>query len=206
MAEILTCVLDVQIARAKEHGFIPFTFEADLQGKKPQKSGQSDRLAHHAAELSVRMQDADPELAAKLRELAQRLLGDGKLQQALKNVQAYLATGDKGYLDGAEPSEARPPATVADLSKADTPDPHAKEILRRLLWHRRYGDAAYLKAAEQQARLAWVRFLDDACPLPKACETERKTVEGKPFPDFYFRGARLMHALALLGEAVRDGP
>ena len=65
------------------------------------------------------------------------------------------------------------------------------------------GEVDFLEAAEQQARLACVRFMDGTCPLPKAYEGQRRTAEGKPFPDFYFRGARLMHAFACLGEALR---
>ena len=43
--------------------------------------------------------------------------------------------------------------------------------------------------------------MDDTCPLPKAyAGAARKTVAGDPFPDFTFRGAKLMHAFALLGE------
>jgi hypothetical protein len=52
------------------------------------------------------------------------------------------------------------------------------------------------------ARLAYINFCDDACPLPKAyAGSSLKTTQGAPFPDFYFRGAKLMHAFALLGEA-----
>ena len=203
MAQILHKVLDVQIARARKFGFIPFTFDPDVKGKKPQKSGQSDRLAHHAAELSVPMCVGDTALARKLAELAKLLLGDEKFKQAQKNMQMYTATGDSGYLQGAYDPARRPAAEVRDLSKADSPKPHAREIIRLLQWHKHTGDAAYLEAARQQARLAYVRFMDDTSPLPKAYETPRKTVAGKPFPGFYFRGAQLMHAFALLGEALR---
>jgi len=97
----------------------------------------------------------------------------------------------------------RPKAAVADLSGGDTPNAHAKEMLRRLAWYRTFGDAAYLRAAERQARLAHARFMDETCPLPKAFDPPRTTTAaGKPFPDFYFRGARLMHAFARLGEAL----
>ena len=204
MGRILNKVLDVQIARTKKYGFVPFTFEADLKGKDPGKEapGQSIRLAHHAAELSVVMRDADPGLAARFEELARLHLGEGKLKQALKNMEMYVATGDRDDLQGGRDTRERPPAEVEDLSDADTPQPHAWAILRRLQWHKRYGDEAYLKAAEQQARLAYVRFMDDTCPLPKAyAGGPGKTVAGDPFPDFTFRGAKLMHAFALLGEA-----
>jgi hypothetical protein len=61
---------------------------------------------------------------------------------------------------------------------------------------------AYLKAADTYARLAPIAFCDDACPLPKAyAGSSPKTTQGEPFPDFYFHGAKLMHAFALLGEA-----
>ena len=219
---ILHKVLDVQIARARKYGFIPFTFDPDTQGKKPQKSGQSDRLGYHAAELAGRLGTGNPAIARKLAELAKLLLGDERFQQAQRSLELYAATGDSGYLMGGYDLSKKPPAEVKDLSQTDSPAPHGREIIRLLEWHRRTGDAAYLRAAEQQARLACVRFLDGACPLPKAYETPRKTVEGKPFPDppargdeapasagevgFYFRGARLMHAFARLGEALRPRP
>ena len=206
LAQILHKVLDVQIARATTYGFIPFTFDADTKGKTPQKSGQSDRLAYHAAETSVPMCVGDTAIARKLAELARLLLGEERYKQAEKNMKRYVATGDSGYLQGGYDLSKRPPAEAKDLSKANSPTPHAREIIRMLEWHRRTCDAAYLKAAEQQARLAYVRFMDNACPLPKATETPRKTVEGKPFPDFYFRGAQLMHAFARLGEAMRPQP
>lgn len=104
--------------------------------------------------------------AAKLRELARFHPGE---------------TGEKK-------NAGRPPAAVADLSKADTPPPHGRAIIRLVEQYRACGDRKYLRAAEQQARLAYVRFLDDRCPLPKACETPRKAADGTPFPDFYFRG------------------
>jgi len=205
---ILNKVLDVQIARAKKYGFVPFTFDPDYRGSDPGKKapGQSIRLAHHAAELSVRMRGADAPLAAKLEELARLHLGREKLKQAAKNMEMYLATGDRAYLQGERDEGAKPPPAVADLSKADAPAKHAAEIIRRLQWYGTYGDAAYLKAAERQARLACVRFLDETCPLPKAyAGPPRKTVAGEAFGDFYFRGAKLMHAFALLGEALRKG-
>jgi len=182
MADILDTVLDVQIARARKYGFIPFTFDADLKGTKPRKSGQSDRLGLHARELAGQVAEANPPLAAKLATLATLLLGPDRPTQ-----------------------EAKPPAVVRDLSDADRPEPHAREIERLLACYKQYGDAAYLRAATEQARLAYVRFMDDASPLPKACERPQKTPSGEPFPSFYFRGASLMHAFALLGEELRRG-
>jgi hypothetical protein len=202
MAGILHKVLDVQIARAKRFGFIPFTFDADHKGRKPQKSGQSDRLAHHAAELAIRTTEAAPAVSAKLGTLAKALLGEERLKQAQANVRLYLATRDSGALQGAYDTTRKPAPALRDLSDADRPGPHARAILALLFWHRLSRDPAYLKAAEQQARLACVRFMHDACPLPKAYETPRQTPEGKRFPDFYFRGASLMHAFARLGEEL----
>jgi len=203
---ILNTVLDVQVARARTYGFVPFTFEADLKGKDPGKQapGQSIRLAHHAAELSVTLRRADPALAAKFQELARLHLGEDGLKEALTNVTMYAATGDRDDLQGRRDAREKPLPNVQDLSKADTPQPHARAILSRLQWHRQYKDEAYLTAAERQARLAYVRFIDEACPLPKAyAGRPRRTVGGEPFPDFTFRGAKLMHAFALLGEAQR---
>lgn len=205
-ARILTKVLDVQIARAKKYGFVPFTFDIDLKGKDPGKTapGQSIRLANHAAELSVTIAKAHPAISAKFRELARLHLGEAGLRLATRNIAAFIATGDRSYLQGIRNPTTKPPAAVVDLSKADTPTRHAQAIIRLVRYYRQYKDAAYLKAARRQARIAYVRFMDRTCPLPKACAGgAKKTAAGKPFGDFYFRGAKLMHAFALLGEAIR---
>ena len=207
VAEILAKVLDVQIARARRFGFVPFTFEVDYLGKGAGKSppGQSIRLAHHAADLAARIREANPAIAAKLEELARIHLGDEGLKAAPENVRMWLATGDKSHIQRVGPHRSRPKPQVADLSTADTPPRHATEILRRLMWYRLYGDCAYLDAAREQARRAYALFMDGRSPLPKAFAGEpKRTVAGEPFPDFYFRGARLMHAFALLGEALRE--
>ena len=164
----------------KKFGFIPFTFEADYRGKKAVKSPQSDRLARQAAVLSGMVRERFPGVADKLRELA------------------VLVPGNRGPDRESEP---KPEVTVADLSKVHTPTPHAKEILRRLEWYAEYHDADYLRAAEEQARVAYILFCDAQCPLPKAFSgPARITPAGETFPDFYFKGARLMGAFALLGE------
>ena len=205
-AKILNTVLDVQIARTKKFGFVPFTFDPDYKGKEPPKSapGQSIRLANHAAELSVTIAKADPAISAKFKTLARLHLGQEGLKRAVRNMEMFIATGDRAYLQGGRDMTAKPPATVRDLSQADTPDPHGQEIIRLLIAYRRYKDAAYLQAATRQGRLAYVRFMDGTCPLPKAYSGGlRMTAAGKPFGDFYFRGAKLMHALALLAEAQK---
>ena len=65
------------------------------------------------------------------------------------------------------------------MSTVDTPVGHGREIIRRLEWYRRFKDKAYLEAAEQQARIAYVMFCDENCPLPKAdAGGPRKTAAG----------------------------
>jgi len=206
MRQILHKVLDVQIARAKKYGFVPFTFDPDVKGKDPGKKppAQSIRLATHAAEVSVALARAEPALAGKLRELARLHLGEGPVQRLVRAERARRAAPDRHPLDAPAGPGPRPAARVADLSGAETPAPHARQIVRLLGLHRTSGQAAYLRAAERQARLAYVRFCDRTCPLPKAHDgPARKTLAGKPFGSFSFRGASLMHAFALLGEALR---
>jgi len=177
-------VLDAQIARAKKYGFVPFTFEVDVKGKSPGKSapGQSIRLAHHAFELALTMRAADAGIADKLMTLA-------KLH---------------GVAAKAKPDCAKPQAVFRDLSKKSTSRAIAREIVRYVKLYRKYKDKAYLQIARRQGRLAYVRFMDDVCPLPKAYSGgRRKTAEGKGFGDFYFRGAELMGAFALLGQALK---
>jgi len=204
---ILDKVLDVQIARAKKFGFVPFTFDPDLHGKSPDKTvpGQSIRLAHHAAELSVKIETTRAPLSAKLRELARLHLGADGLARSLAEARARpaAATG-QATPAGAGENAPRPKAEVKDLSKATTPAAHAQEIIRMVEAYRTFGEAAYLQAAEQQARLAYVQFCDATCPLPKATtDPNPLTAEGKPFGSYYFRGATLMHAFALLAEAQK---
>jgi hypothetical protein len=196
MERILNRVLDVQIVRTKKFGFVPFTFDPDYKGKDPGKSppGQSLRLAGHAAELScaLRAKKAAPEIAAKLKQLAVLHLGREGFEKAAAALQ------------GKEVQTPKPEPRVKDLSQSRTPDDYANEMLRNIEYYRRYGDEAYLKAADTYARLACIAFCDGACPLPKAyAGASPTTTQGDPFPDFYFRGAKLMHAFALLGEAKR---
>ena len=182
MLEILTKVLDVQIARAEKHGFIPFTFDPELHRIAPRKSDQSNRLARHASELSTRFREQAPGVSAQLEKLAtlvsERTVRDG---------------------DGS----TRPRASIAKLKGQENSEKHAKEITKRVGWFIRYNDPAYLRAAERQASIAYGMFCDEMCPLPKAYPgMVRKTASGQQFPDFYFRGAKLMHSFALLGEAL----
>ena len=194
--------LDMAISRTEKHGFFPFTFDPELKGRSPGKSapGQSIRLAHHAAELSVDLGKANPQIAAKLRRLALLHLGPQRCQEAVERVRAFRETGTKSF-------GKKPDARVRDLSKpAATPNGHANEIIRNVELYRHYRDEAYLKVAETYAKLALILFCDDKCPLPKARAGSAPilTTQRKPFPDFYFRGAKLMKALALLGEARQN--
>ncbi|MFP4058660.1 MAG: hypothetical protein ACLF0G_17475 [Candidatus Brocadiia bacterium] len=178
--------LDMAIARTRRHGFFPLTFEPELRGKPAGEKtpGQSTRLARHAREVAEQLAEASPELAAKLRTLATLHLGD----------------------PAPAPGRAKPPARLEDLSQATTPDAHADAILRNLAAYRAGGDPAFLDVARTHARIAYVLFCDQTCPLPKARvdSHQARTTQGKPFPDHSFRGARLMKAFALLGEALRE--
>jgi len=195
---VFNTVLDAQIARAKKYGFVPFTFEVDVKGKSPGKSapGQSIRLAHHAVELSLTMRPADAGVADKLVTLAKLHLDDAKFAKSLVDAKVRLG--------GAVSTDAKPQAEFRDLSGSNTSAASAREIVRYVKLYRQYKDKAYLEVARKQGRVAYVRFMDDTCPLPKAYSPgRRKTAEGKYFPDFYFRGAELMGAFALLGEALK---
>lgn len=191
METILNKVLDVQIARAEKFGFIPFTFKPDYAGEKPDKKipSQSIRLAEHAAELSPVIESANPVIAAKLKKLA------------------LLHLGEKGLnsLHKTDPGKKRPDAAPANLANDKKSSRHASEIIKRIEWYRQYGDKAYLQAATEQADLAYRLFMDDTCPLPKGFNGPvPKTVRGDTSMNFYFQGASLMQAFALLGEAQKN--
>ena len=198
---VFNTVLDAQIARAKKYGFVPFTFDPDVKGKDPGKSapGQSIRLAHHAVELSLTMRAADAGIADKLATLARLHLDDAKFAKSLADAKVRLAGGEREVS-----TAAKPQAEFRDLSKSNTPSASAREIVRYVKLYRQYKDKTYLEIARKQGRVACVRFMDATCPLPKAYSGgRRKTAEGEDFPDFYFRGAELMGAFALLGEALK---
>jgi len=207
MDGILRTVLDMAVSRSERYGFFPFTFAPELQGKPPGDKaapGQSIRLARHAAELSVDLEAANPAVAAKLRRLAALHLGQDGCEEAVRAARAARKPGGAARAQGAGP---RPEAKVRDLSKPGAaPNDHANEILRHVELYRAYGDKAYLDVATTYARLAYVIFCDATCPLPRATASSApiRTTQGEPFPDFYFRGARLMKAYALLGEATQQ--
>jgi hypothetical protein len=178
-------VLAMAISRTEKYGFFPFTFAPELKGKSPGKEapGQSIRLARHAAEVARQLDKVAPEIAAKLRKLA------------------HL------HLKGRKPeASAKPAPRFRDLSRSTTPRPHADAILQNVALYRQYKDAEFLKVADRHARQAAEMFCDDTCPLPKARAgvAPPKTTQGEPFPDFYFQGAKLMRAFAVLGEAQRS--
>jgi hypothetical protein len=207
MTEIFAKVVDSAIARAEKFGFVPFDFKPDIEELDPgvETPGQSLRLAHHAVDLGAQLADAFPALSAKLRKLARLHLKDDEYEDAVWELELYKRTGDKDYLQGTKAPKDRPEARVRDLSGNTTPGAFASEIIRNLEYYRQYGDAAYLNVAETHGRTAYAMFCDDACPLPKARAGagEHATPGGEAFPDFYFRGAMLMKAFALLGEALR---
>ena len=179
-------VLTMAISRTEKYGFFPFTFAPELKGKSPGKHvpGQSIRLAEHAAEVAGQLDQAASAIAAKLRKLADLHLRHRKLRPG---------------------PPTRPTPRFRDLSRTSTPGPHADAILRDVALYRECRDAEFLKIADMHARQAVTMFCDDTCPLPKAHAgvTAHKTAQGKPFPDFYFRGAKLMRAFALLAQAQR---
>jgi hypothetical protein len=187
---ILSHVLDAQIDRAKRFGFIPFTFDPDLKGSAAGKEipSQTIRLARHAARLA---RAAPPQVADRLRALAKLHLTSQQLAEASQT--------DTQLED--DPAARSP----KDLARARRPQRHAVETTRRVRYFEATGDRAYLDAARDQARAARALFLDGRSPLPKAIAgTLAKTPAGKTFPDFYFRGASLMHAFALLGKALAE--
>jgi len=136
-------------------------------------------------------------------------MGQPGFEQAGKRMDLFNWTGDRTYLEETRTEDKKPEIKILDLSKSITPDQHALEILRQLKAYQQYGDKASLDAAETYARQAYAMFCDGKCPLPKAFAVGvlLKTAQGEPFPDFYFHGAKLMRAFALLGKArQKQGP
>lgn len=190
MESILHRVLDMAVSRSEKYGFFPFTFEPDLKGRDPgaKPPGQSIRLAGHALEVAAQLGKGLPDVQAKLARLAE-----------------LHGLNRPGPRPGGIPGTG-PRAVVRDLSGSREPEPYAKTILANLDLYRQHGDRAFLDLARTYAKAAHGRFCDDRCPLPKARvdSDQARTAQGKRFPDYYFRGARLMKAFALLGEALHE--
>lgn len=191
LAAALSKTADMALQRTETHGFFPFTFDAELNGQavtEKAKTSQSTRLAEMAREVGRQLREPLPEVAAKLDRLAFLHLG------------AALPAPPAASIE-------RPKADVRprDLSHEKRPDACAGEIVKWVKLYTEFGDRSYLDAALTCAGQARARFLDDQCPLPRAfpAEVRLRTKAGEPFPDVYYRGAKLMNAFALLGEAQR---
>jgi hypothetical protein len=123
----------------------------------------------------------------------------------LRNLTWAKELRSSGFIQGKQDPLYKPdPNYILDLSDRVLSTTHASEILYHLKLYRTFNDPAYLKTAETYGRLAHAMFCDDTSPLPKgfAKSVPIHTARGKTFPDFYFQGAKLMHAFALLGEAL----
>ena len=126
---------------------------------------------------------ANPAVAAKMRKLADLHLKDKEKPSGNAAVKKLVPR-------------------LRDLSENATPLDYAEDILQNLARYEQFGDGKFLRVAETYARLACVRFLNDQCPLPKARAGIQRTSQAEPFPDYYFHGAKLMRAFALLGDAL----
>lgn len=213
LAEAFNRTADMMVSRTEKYGFYPFDLLPDVQGIDPGKEapGQSIRLAHHAVDVARQIEKADPQVAAKLRRFAKLHLKDQPEEVTMARLAAFKEGGGDissgiQYLQGGDAAAVKPEPVLRDLSASVMSEPYANEILSNLRLYRRHGDKACLKIAETQARLAHERFCDEASPLPRAFAhgIPIRTAQGEPFPDFYFQGAKLMRAFALLGEALKQ--
>ena len=185
MEDVLTRTFDMAIARTERYGFFPFDFAPELKGETPGKRApkQSLRLARHARDLSPTLREALPAVADRMEKLARLHLGAP--QDAKRGT--------------------RPKPVFTDF-KGKQSDTYAKAILKNVELYQLYGDRAFLNVASRYAAVAARLFLDGKCPLPKYSPTPLATTSGEPFPDFYFRGAKLMLSFAKLGHALGEGP
>jgi hypothetical protein len=123
----------------------------------------------------------------------------------MRNLDWAEAIGDVSFLQGTRdtrlPTAGRPALAASVLS-----EDYATQILSLLRLYRENGQDADLRFARVYARLAYARFCDGKSPLPRAFALGApiKTASGEPFPDFYFRGAKLMRAFAELGEIIHS--
>jgi hypothetical protein len=207
IANILNSVLHMAVTRSETYGFYPFDLRVDLQGRDPGKTvpTQSIRLAHHAVDIALQLKNELTEITSKLRKLATLHLGDQTKETTLRNLTWAKELRSSGFIQGKQDPLYKPdPNYILDLSDRVLSTTHASEILYHLKLYRTFNDPAYLKTAETYGRLAHAMFCDDTSPLPKgfAKSVPIHTARGKTFPDFYFQGAKLMHAFALLGEAL----
>lgn len=205
MEEVFHKVLDMAVARTEKYGFFPFTFDPELHGRDPEKDrfGQPIRLAHESLDVALQIEKANPQVAAKLRKLAELNLGPEEYRKSVRKLEMRRQSEAEDHAEPRQSMGPKPRIRIKDLSRSRTSSEYGAEIVRYVDLYRQYGDKAYLDAAETYGRLAYLAFCDDKSPLPRARPGSGAytTAEGKPFPDFYFHGGGLMHAFARLGEA-----
>jgi len=206
IAAILDKAADMAVVRTERWGFFPQDLRPELEGSDPgrQTPTQSLRLAHHAAAVAREIAEALPSVSAKLRRLSEMHLGNQPWETTRKNLEWAEVTGDIGFLQGTRdtrlPTAGRPALSASVLS-----EDYATQILAFLKLYRETGQEANLRFARVYARLAYARFCDEESPLPRAFAAGAPvtTRRGEPFPDFYFKGAKLMRAFAQLGGVLQ---
>ena len=208
ITHILNRVIDMAISRTEKYGIYPFDLSVDLEGTDPNRKSpnQSIRLAHHAIDLAHQLDGELPEIQKKLRKFSILHLGDQSEETTMRNIAWAQELKSSDFIQNKKkPLDKPDPADIRDLSDQVQSTIHATEILYHLKLYHTYNEPAYLKTAETYARLAYAMFCDDTSPLPKgfAKGVPLQTAQGNSFPDFYFQGAKLMKAFALLGEALQ---
>ena len=198
--------LNMAISRTEKHGFFPFSFEVEMRGAPPgtEASTQSIRLAHHAFAIGDQLETVAPDLAAKLRRLAQLHLKEQPDDVTRRNLRLAAASGNVGFIAGKKMTPPERVAALRDFSGDAVSDGIAQEIADCVVFYNETKRPEYLRAATEYARIARELFCDEHSPLPRALrqEVSLRTTRGEAFPDFYFDGARLMRAFALLGSAT----
>ena len=203
LAGILDRVATMAVKRTERWGFFPMDLRPEFEGADPgnRAPAQSIRLAHHAAWLATQLEPENPRVAGKLRRLSELHLGKQPYATTLRNLAWAKATGDNSFIQGTRdtrlPAAGRPPLSAAVMA-----DDYATQILVYIRKYRERGNETDLRFAKVYARLAHERFIDGTSPLPRAFAAGApiRARDGEPFPDFYFHGAKLMRAFALLGE------
>lgn len=210
LREAFDRVTAMMVKRTTKYGFLPYDFEPELNGGAPQRTDQSDRLAHHCIEVAPLLEQALPETAARMREFARLQLGEPSYAQARADFRESGPSIEEDLFKnkGGQLALSSKSAEHEVLVVSADPAAYAKQIIAHLSVYRAKQNAAALKAAEDTARLAFVTFCDDASPLPRALPwwLPLQTPQGEKFPDFSYRGAPLMRAFAALGEMKKTIP
>jgi len=179
------------------------------RGRSEEVRGRLTAIVHKVLDMAIARSQKhgffpftfEPELygtAAREDVQARRLgLQSMRIAKRLEPVNPDLAAKLRklGELNRGAAPGGKPRRNRTDLAREKMSPPWADQILHNV-------EAGRTEEARNLAAEAYGLFWDSKSPLPRALArgTPGETPDGQPFPDFYFRGARLMRAFLALAQ------